>query len=150
MHTNLPATYLPGHRKKQKNIFLCFTICIVATLYKAEYRAAVNFHSFFLATVYFSRNLGLSKSAFISMLILCLMAVHYFYHRVRTVLQYVLLVYMDQAACPLALAIITHLALPSMDCASAGKVQYRNIDSWWKFRTSQELCMIHQVIRIDQ
>lgn len=51
--------------------------------------------------------------------------VHYFFHRVRTVLQRVLLVYMDQAACPPALAIIMLLALPSMAPVSAGKVQ------WW-------------------
>lgn len=67
---------------------------------------------------------GLPESAFIAMLILYLMTLHYFYLRVRTVLQCVLLVYMDQAACPPAPAIITHPALQSTAPASAGKVLY--------------------------
>lgn len=68
--------------------------------------------------------LGLPESAFIAMLILCLMSLYYFYLRVRTVLQCVLLVYTDQAACPPAPAIIMHPALQLMAPASAGKVQY--------------------------
>lgn len=68
--------------------------------------------------------LGLPESAFSAMLILCLMTLHYFYFRVRTVLQCVLLVYMAQAACPPAPAIITHPALQSTAPVSAGKVQY--------------------------
>lgn len=67
---------------------------------------------------------GLPESAFIAMLILCLMTLHYFYLRVRTVLQCVPLVCMDRAACPPAPAIITHPALQSTAPASAGKVQY--------------------------
>ncbi len=58
------------------------------------------------------------------MLILSLMTLHYFYLRVRTVLQCVLLVCTDQAACLPAPAIITHPALRSMAPASAGKVEY--------------------------
>lgn len=68
--------------------------------------------------------LGLPESAFFAMLILCLMTVHCLYLRVRTVQQCVLLVYMDQAACPPAPAIITHPALQSTAPASAEKVQY--------------------------
>lgn len=68
---------------------------------------------------------GLPESAFIAMLILCLMTLfHYFYIRARTVLQCVLLVSTDQAACPPAPAIITLPALQSTAPASAGKVQY--------------------------
>lgn len=66
---------------------------------------------------------NLPESAFMAMLPVCCMILHYFFHRARTALQSVPLVCMDLVACPPAPAIITHPALLLMAPASARKVK---------------------------